>query len=102
MSEMPHAGHDQCQPIFLAVFNTVLIANGTTGLNKGSDAHFMSHLHAVVEGKKRIAGHHGAIQIKIELFGFFHRMTQGIDTAGLSAAFANQLLVFYQGNGVAF
>ncbi len=98
--EMPLAGKHQREAVLLAVFDAVLIADGTTGLDESADTGFVAQLHAVIERKEGIAGHDGARKIEPELARFLQRMTQGIDTAGLPATLADQLLALGQRNGI--
>ena len=97
---MPHARHHHSQLMLLAVFYRIFITHWTAGLYKRSNAGCMAQLYTIVEGEKGIAGHYSACKIKLKLARFFQCMTQGINTAGLSASFANELFIFYKCNGI--
>lgn len=86
--------------MLLAIFDRVFITNRTARLNKGSDTGCMTQLHAIIEREEGITGKYGFFQIEFKLTGFFQSMTQGINTAGLSAAFTDQLFIFNQCNGI--
>src|ERR1044071_3932885 len=74
MFKMPQSRDHHGQSMLLAVFNRIFIAYRTTRLNKCSNACFMSKLYTIIKWKKRITGHHGALQIKFKLSGFFYQI----------------------------
>ena len=100
MFKMSHSCYHHRQVIGFAIRNRIIVTDGTAGLNKCRDAGLMPKHHTIIEREKSIAGHNGAMQVKIELSCFFKGLPQGINPAGLPAAFADQLFVFYQGNGI--
>lgn len=68
MPKMSHAGDHQCEMVFLAVRDRIVIPHGSTGLDVCRDSRGMSHFNAIVEGKERITRHHRTFEVKIELF----------------------------------
>src|SRR5882724_11873113 len=62
----------------------------------------MSDLYAIGEGEESIRGKDGPMKIELELSCFFNGLAQAVDTAGLPASLANELLALHQGNGVRF
>ena len=100
MPKMSHPCNHHGQVVFAAIFNAVLVADGATRLDKGRDSCFVAEDNAIIEWEESITCHYCTVQIKIELPGFFNCMPKGVNPAGLSAAFAYQLLVFHKGNGI--
>ena len=82
------------------VIDRVLIADGSAGLNKGRNPRAMCDLYTVTEGKERVACQDCAFQVKVELGRFCNGLSDGIDTTGLTASFADQLPVLNQRDGV--
>lgn len=100
--KVPHGGDHHCQFIFHTVIDRIFVADGPTWLNKGGDPGGVGDLYAIVKGEKGIGGQDGAFQIKVELAGFGDGLAEGVDPAGLSAAFADELAVFNEGDRVGF
>jgi hypothetical protein len=68
MPKMSHAGDHQCEMVFLAVRDGIVIPDGTTRLDVCRDTGGMPHFNAIVKGKESITSHHRAFEVKIELF----------------------------------
>ena len=76
MPEMAHAGEHHGQLLFAAIGDGVIVADGSTRLNKRLDSGGMGNFYAIVKRKKGITGQYCTLQVEIELPGFFNRMTQ--------------------------
>lgn len=98
--KMPLARDHHGQLILHAIVDRVLVTDGTSGLYKGGDAGRVGYLYTIIKGEEGIGCQHGSFQGELELFGFGDGLPQGIDTAGLSAAFTYQLTIFYEGDSV--
>src|ERR1044071_7530957 len=80
MPEMAHAGNYHCKVVLYAIINTVFISYRTAGFDECFYTCFMRHLHAIIKRKKGVACQYSAMQIEIELPGFFNRLFQRIYT----------------------
>ena len=99
---MPKTRHYHSQLVLHTIFNTIVVAYRATGLYKSFNTLGMGKLYTIVKRKKCIGCQYSALQIKVKLFGFINTLAQCIYAAGLPATFANQLLVFYQCDCIAF
>ena len=100
MFKMPQPGHDHRQVMFAAIIDRVIIPDRTTGLYKGGDTGFMSQSYTIIKGEESIACHQCAMQVETELLCLLQGLAQGVDPAGLSAAFPDQLFILNEGNGI--
>lgn len=76
MPEMARAGHYEGQTLLLAILYGVVVANGTSGLDKSRDAGGMTQFHTVIEGEEGVAGHDRSLQVESELAGFFDSLSK--------------------------
>ena len=68
MPKMPHSGDHQCEMMFLAISDRIIIPDRTPRLDVCSDARGMPHFHAIIKGEESVTRHHCTFEVKIELF----------------------------------
>ncbi len=76
MFKMPQPRHDHRQVMLAAIINRIIIPDGAARLYKSGNTGFMSQPHTIIEGEESITGHHGPLQVKIELLCFFQCLSQ--------------------------
>ena len=100
MLEMPHAGDNHGQVILLAIFDTIVIADRSTWLNKSGYTCLVAQLHAVIKWEKCIRRHYCSGKIEFELVCFFNCLPKRIDPAGLTATFPDEFFTFHESNRI--
>src|SRR5882757_1918070 len=97
---MSYSRNHHHQLILHTVVDGILVTDGAARLDEGRDAGRMGYLYAVVKREKGIGCQHSPFQIEIELACFGDGLPYRVHPAGLPATLADQLPVFYKGNGV--
>ena len=61
MLEMPDACENHCHAVFVRGFDDLLIFDGPSGLDDGTDASLGSHIDAIPKGEKCVRGNDTAL-----------------------------------------
>src|SRR4051812_28218003 len=100
MFKMPHPGYHHYHIIVFAELYAVVVAHRAARLYYGINAFLMRHLYAVIERKESVRRHSGSLEGKAEFFCFVQCLAQCVYAACLSAAFTDELFIFYYGNSI--
>ena len=92
MPEMPLAGEDHGDSVFIARGNDLFIATGTARLDDRGDTRRGGAVNRVVEREKRVGGEHGPAGA---IAGFFQGDFDRIDAAHLAGADADEHAVLH-------
>ena len=79
MLEVSDAGHHHSNSVFVAVVNSVVVANRAAGLNNGGNTCFVRNFYAVGKWEECVGSHNGAVEVKAERAGFGDGLSQGVD-----------------------
>ena len=79
MLEVADAGHHHGNSVFVAVFNSVVVANRAAGLNDGGNTCLVRNFYAVGKGEECVGSHNGAVEVEAERTGFGDGLAQGVD-----------------------
>jgi hypothetical protein len=86
MFEMSSSGHDHGHVVAIAKVNAILVLDRTTGLNHRPYTFLKGYFNAVGKGKKGIAGHDSALNIKIKSAGLVGGLAHRINSRTLTGA----------------
>ena len=84
--EMSPSSHDHGHVVAIAKVNAILVLDRTTGLNHRPYTFLKGHFNAVGKGKKGIAGHDSALNIKIKSAGLVGGLAHRIYSRTLTGA----------------
>lgn len=97
--EVAHAGGQQGNAILVADIDGILVTQGATGVDNGSNAGLAGNLNRVVpgEGEEGIRGQDRALDLVTSLL---QGDADRVDTVGLARAHAQQLAILGNSDGV--